>query len=137
MANALTLVGKTILPHEVVWRFTCQLSGSYTNSGAVGNVGTAGETLNFNGAANPNKLARPKIPSGPPAARLPLSSDIKLFLPLGYDGEVEQNAVAPTPANFILRLFTTAGTELGNGGYSAALAAYPFLIEVRAPLRYN
>ena len=136
MSAQLTFLGNSVGPHEVVKRFSCQLAANYTNSGGAGNVGTPGETISFNTALNPKFAARPRIPAGPPAARLPLNTDIKCYLPQGYDAVVEMNAVAPTPNNYVLRIFTTSATELAAGAYPAALLLEPFLIEVRVPLRY-
>lgn len=136
MANTLTYISKDLGAGnpQIYKNFSCQLSGNYTSSGGV--QGVAGEILSFNTAAYTGKPARIRIPAGPPAARLPVNTDFQVFLPQGYDGQIEQNAVSPTPNNFILRIFTAGGTELGAGAYSAALAAEPFLIKVRMPQKY-
>lgn len=126
---------------KVIWKFSCTLSGSYAQGGAVG---TPGETLNFNGAANPFKLARPKIP-GSPAGRLPANSDCQVTkVPAGYSATLERNASSPTPANFALRIFTAgsgaaAPAELGAGAYPAALSGdlLGITMEISAPLKYN
>jgi hypothetical protein len=94
MANTLTLVSKLILPHAIQWNFTCLLSGSYTSSSNT--IGTPGETLNFNAAANPYKLARPKIPAGPPAGRLPTALQVEVTNAVnGFNGICEPNATLP------------------------------------------
>lgn len=139
MANVLTLVSKIILPHQVQWNFSCLLSGSYVSSNNT--IGTPGETLNFNAALNPYKLGRPKIPAGPPAARLPTAQQCEVTNTInGFAGIVEPNATLPTPANFVLRLYTSGGTEMTAQAYSssgALLLTEPFLIQITAPLRYN
>jgi hypothetical protein len=142
MANTVQLNKKYTLPHAVIWEFLITLTGTYPNQS--GAIGTPGETVNFNGASNPNKLARPKIPAGPPAARLPQTSDIKVLnAPAGYDAVVEQNAANPTPANFAMRVFAAgsgnaAPQELGTGAnYPATFANEPWVVHVYAPLKYN
>lgn len=138
MSATLTLLRKKRgVKTTITYEYQCVLSGSYTNSGAVGNVGTPGETLNFAAALNPNKIARPKLPSGP-AGKLPANTDFRITrIPAGYDGQVEQNATAPTTANFVLRLFTTAATELSGAGYPAGLTeATGLIIEVDVPSKY-
>lgn len=138
MASALTAVRKKKgLGSFITLVFQCVLSGNYTNSGGVGNAGTPGETLNFNGAANPLKLARFKLPQ-PLAGKLPPNTDIRVTrVPAGYDAQVEQNAANPTAANYVLRIFTTGGTELAGGAYPAGLLdATGLLIEVDIPNKY-
>lgn len=126
--------------NNVIKRYQVTLSGSYTAGGAVG---VAGETLNFNGVLNPGYAARVKLPSGPPAARLPANTDFAVAdSPAGYTGQIEQNAVAPTPANFVLRIFAggsgaAAPAELASGAYAAALIATPFVVEVQIPQKYS
>jgi hypothetical protein len=143
MAGTLTLNNKYVLPHAVIWEFLFQpTAGNYTNGGAVG---TAGETLNFNAALNPKKLARPKIPSviNGSTSALPKATDIKVEnVVAGYTAIVEQNAVAPTASNFVLRIFAagsggTIPVELGTVAYTAPQLLEPFVIQVAAPLRYN
>lgn len=138
MANTLKYLSKDIGAGNVaVYKnFSCQLSGAYVNSGGAANIGTPGELLSFNAATVANFAPRPRIPAGPPAARLPVQTDFQVFLPQGYDAVIEQNATLPTPANFVLRIFTTAGTELGAGNYPAALITEAFLIKVRIPAKY-
>ena len=141
MANTLTLVKKIILPHAAVFQFSCLLSGNYASSG--GAIGVPGETLNFNGAANPNKIARPKIPTvmNGSLAALPATVDCEVMNSVGgFSGVVERNAVSPTAANFVLRLFTSGGTEMTAQAYnnsSANLLVEPFQIQITVPLRYN
>lgn len=146
MANTLKLNKKTTFAHKVVWEFLCTLSAGYTNGGAVG---VAGETLNFNGASNPNYFSRPRIPSVMNGSldALPATADIKVKnSPGGYSAVVERNAVAPTAANFVMRLFG-GGSGNANPAELATAAGYlatypgilnePFIIQVEAPLRYN
>jgi len=138
MPNTITLIGKVVLPYKVQYNFTVLLSGSYTSSNAT--IGVPGETLNFNAAANPNKLARPKIPSGPPAARLPVATDCEVVNSVaGFTGIVEPNAVAPTPANFVLRLYTSGGTEMTAQAYNTSaplLLTEPFMVQITVPKKY-
>lgn len=140
MANVLTLNEKPVsLSNVAQWEFFCQLSGSYVQGGAQG---VPGETLNFNGALNPSKFERAKIPSAP-AGRLPDFDDIEVVNTLqGYQAVVERNATLPTAANFVLRIFTAgsgaaAPVELSAGAYPAGLTAKPVVIVVTSPSRYN
>jgi len=136
MSLALTLLSKKrAVGNKITYQYKGVLSNNYTNSGGVGNVGTPGETVNFDAATNPNLVARPKLPRGP-AAKLPANTDCRVYLPNGYDGQIEQNANNPTAANYVLRLFTTAATELGAGAYPAGLTAEPLVIEVDVPSKY-
>lgn len=146
MANVLTLLGKALLGPggpggRVIWTFKCVLSGSYVQGAAIG---VPGETLAFNSALNPLKLARPKIPAGPPAARLPATDECEVINTLGgFTARLEQNAASPTPQNFALRIFQAGSgavqpAELTAGAYPAALTdSNGFVIQVTAPLRYN
>jgi hypothetical protein len=122
--------------------YSAVLSGSYTQGGAVG---VKGEVLNFQTALNPGYAARTKLPgviNGSNDA-LPTSSQFEVFPVYGYEFQIEQNAVAPTTANYIMRIFTTGGTELGSGLYSSvapdlvAAGAQPIIIKVRVPAKYN
>lgn len=136
MANTIVLNKKYLLPHVVIWEFLVTLSANYVSSNNT--IGTPGETLNFNGASNPNYIARPKIPAGPPAGRLPGNNDVKVLNAVdGYDAIVEQNAANPTPANYVMRIFSSGNTELGAGAYSAAQKAEPYIVQVSAPLKFN
>jgi len=136
MANTVQLNKKIIIKGLVIWEFLITLSANYLNSGGV--IGTPGETINFNGASNPNFVARPKIPAGPPAGRLPLMQDIKVLNEIaGFSAIIEPNAVAPTPANYAMRIFGSGGNEMASGAYSAAQKAEPFVVHVYAPLKYN
>lgn len=141
MANVLTFLNRRLnMPTTVTKRFKCVLSGSYVNGGAIG---VAGEVLSFNTALNPQIASRTKIPAGPPAARLPANTDIEVAnVPNGYLAQVEQNAVLPTPNNFILRIFAAgsgnaAPVELSAGAYPAALTSAPLVIEVNMPAKFN
>jgi hypothetical protein len=142
MANVITFLGNRILPREVIKRFSVTFSGNYANGGAVG---VPGETLNFNAALNPNKLARPKIPAGPPAARLPLPTSTETPANAnGYTFQVEPNAVAPTPANFVGRFFAGGSgaanpAELASASYASygITATTTFVVEFAVPAKYN
>lgn len=140
MANALTFLGKRIsIGSRVIKRFTCTLSGNYALGGAIG---VAGETLNFNTATNTIKAARPRIPNGGSTGQLIPNTDIEVSsVPNGYLAQVEQNAVSPTAANYVLRIFASgsgaaAPVELANGAYAAALTGAPLVIEVAVPTKY-
>jgi len=138
MANALKLNRKIITPHNVIWEFLCTLSGSYVASSGVG---TPGETLSFNTASNPKYIARPKIPGlvNGSTAYLPKTEDIKVLNnPGGFDAVVEQNATAPTPANYCLRIFgggsgAAQPAELASGTYASVathITDEPLVIQV-------
>jgi len=137
MANALSIIDKRRdIGNRITFVFQCLLSGSYVTSTTIG---VAGETLNFNAASNPKLIARPKLP-GSPAGVLPPNSAIKVVrCPDGYDALVEQNAVSPTQANYVLRLFTSGDTALGSGAYPAGVTGDTtgFIIEVTVPLKYD
>lgn len=138
MAAALTAVRKKKgLGSFITLVIQCVLSGNYTNSGGVGNAGTPGETLNFTNITNTLKLARFKLPQAP-AGKLPPNTDIRVTrCPAGYDAQVEQNATNPTAANYVLRIFTTGGTELGAGAYPTGLTDVTGLvIEIDIPNKY-
>lgn len=141
MANVLTFIGRKLnMPTTVTKRFSCQLSGSYTQGGGIG---IPGEVLSFNTAAYTGRPARIKIPAGPPAGNLPLNTDFEVVsVPTGYSAQVERNATAPTPNNFVLRIFAAgsgnaAPVELSAGAYPAALTSAPLVIEVLLPAKYN
>lgn len=69
--------------------------------------------------------------------RLPTNEDItQEVLPSGYSVTLQQAAAAPTMKNFVLRIWTAPGTELGTGsnipaGLFAALAANAPTIDFR------
>lgn len=137
MSNKLTIIHKKKAAggNVITSVFQCIVSGAYVKGGAVG---VAGETLSFNTALNPGFIARPRIP-GAPAGRLPPNNQIRVVrAPDGYDALVEQNAVAPTPNNFVLRIFSSGDTELASGNYAAGLTAdlTGFIIEMDIPLKY-
>lgn len=139
MSNTVTIVDKYKAAggNKVVKVFKILVSGSYLTSTTIG---VAGETINFNAALNPNKIARPKIPStilGSTANLVP-SSQIKVVrAPDGYDAIIEQNAVSPTGSNYVMRIFTSGDTALGSGAYAAGVTADTtgFIVEVVVPLK--
>lgn len=145
MANVLTLTNKSLQGvggpgGKMIFTFRCVLSGSYVQGGGIG---LPGETLAFNSAANPNKLARPKLP-GSPAGRLPGTNDFEVMNTLGgFTARVEQAAANPTQQNFALRIFQAGSgaaqpAELTAGAYPAALTdPNGFVINVIVPIRYN
>lgn len=137
MANTTTLLEKRrVIGNYIVFVFQVIVSGSYVQGGAAG---TPGETINLNAAANPQKIARPKLP-GAPAGKLPPNQDIVgTTEPGGYYPVLQQNASNPTQANYAMRVFTSGGTELGAGAYPAAITNDPtgFVFEVRVPWKYN
>lgn len=136
MANALAFIGKRIqISNRIIKRFTCTLSGSYVQGLAIG---VAGETLAFNSATNTVKGARPKIPNGGATGQLVPATDIEVSaVPNGYAAQVELNAVSPTAANYVMRIFSSSGTELAAGAYPAGLTGAPMVIEVAVPTKYN
>jgi len=140
MANALAFLGKRItIGTPIIKRFTCTLSGNYVLGGAIG---VAGETLNFNTATNPGMKSRPRVPNGGPSGQLVPTTDIEVTqVPNGYTAQVEKNAVNPTAANYVLRIFAAgsgnaAPVELANGAYPAALTGAPLVIEFAVPQKY-
>ena len=143
MANTLTyLRKKKSVGNYVTKVFQCALSGSYTQSTGIG---TPGETLAFNSAANPGYDARTKIPStlNGSTQELPPNSAFRVIPAFGFTAQVEQNATNPTAQNYCLRIFTADGTELGSGTYASlaadlVLAGFKGLtIEVDVPLKYD
>lgn len=114
-------------PGPSVRVYTFVPSGVYTQGNAIG---TAGETLNFLTAANPNGLPHSK----PGALPAPTDKDVQVIkCPGGYDAVVESNAVAPAITNLVLRFFTSGGTELGAGAYPAALLGQNVIIQMTTP----
>lgn len=143
MANALKYLNKERSAGSPFIRknFQCTLSGNYLTSGALANIGIAGEILSFNTASYPPGAHRVRIPNVLNGSTSPLVPNTNfrpspLALPCGYVGQIEQNAVAPTANNYILRIFTPAGTELGSGAYPAGLLQ-PFVIGVLVPSKYD
>jgi hypothetical protein len=143
-ANTLTwLSNQRAAGENVVYKiFSVALSGSYIQGGAVG---VKGEVLNFSTALNPGYGARAKLPgviNGSTDA-LPTNTAFEVPPVYGYEFQVEQNAVSPTTANYIMRIFTTGGTELASGTYASvapdltAVGAQPIIIKVRVPAKYN
>lgn len=84
---------------------------------------------------NVPKAPRGSFPNGP----LPPSSDIEQYImPAGYTALLLKNPTNPTLKNYILQIFNTFATELGNGSnIPAALfattgpAANPFIFRVK------
>jgi hypothetical protein len=144
MANVLTLLRKKRAAGSniITYVFQCVLSGSYVNGGAIG---VAGEILNFNAAANPKFISRPKLPTAP-SGKSPDATDIRITrLPGGFDGQVEKNAVAPTPSNYIMRLYGAGSgaalpAELASNTYAnvgpALVEAAGIVIEVDVPSKF-
>ena len=142
MANTITFLNKRRAAGDNIetFRYKLALSGSYVNGGAIG---TPGETLNFTSILNPSYAARPRLP-GPTGAPLTPNTRFRVICPGGFTGQVEQNATAPTNANYALRLFgggsgNAQPTELSSGTYAsvgAALTASPIIIEVDIPQKY-
>jgi hypothetical protein len=146
MANQLTVSKKQKAAGDsrIIKSFTCVLSGSYLNSGGL--VGVAGEILNFNAALNPGLKERSKLPGviNGSLAALPANTDFTVAPLYGFTFVVERNAASPTPANYVLRIFSGAtGVELASGTYAAVAAllvaagATPIVISVSIPLKYN
>jgi hypothetical protein len=88
--------------------------------------------LSYSNVLNP--LAEPRGKWSSPA--LPKNIDIDQISPLasGYNLTLEQAAANPTMSNFVLRIWTAPGTELGTGSaipaalFAAAIANSPQLI---------
>jgi hypothetical protein len=152
-ANTLTwLSNQRAAGENVVYKiYSVALSGSYIQGGAIG---VKGEVLNFQTPLNPGYGARTKLPgvlglpnsTGGTTANtdaLPASSAFEVPPVYGYEFQIEQNAVNPTNANYIMRIFSTGGTELASGLYSSvaadlvAVGAQPIIIKVRVPAKYN
>jgi hypothetical protein len=152
-ANTLTWISNQRAAGEnVIYKiYQVALSGSYTNGGAIG---VKGEVLNFQAALNPGYGARAKLPGvmGLPNSTggttnntdaLPANSAFEVPPVYGYEFQIEQNATSPTTLNYIMRIFTTGGTELSSGAYSSvapdlvAVGAQPIIVKVRVPAKYN
>jgi hypothetical protein len=73
------------------------------------------------------KWDRPTIPKN-----TEITPDANLMF--GYGLSLQQGATSPTMANFVLRIYTSAGTELGTGSaipsalFAAAIANSPQLV---------
>lgn len=147
MANTLTIVHKRRAAgdNRIAFVFKCILSGSYVqSSGITTGIGSPGEILAFNNALNPNFIARPKLPSvlNGSLGALPQTNDVTIEgMPAGYSGRVERNATSPTANNFVLRIFTPAGTELTAGTYASVAPALidtvGVIIACQVPAKYN
>lgn len=115
-------------------------TGSYVSSGGV--VGTLGDTVDFTATQNPTKKERPRPPGviNGSTANLPTNQQIEVTrTPAGFTAYVEQNATAPTLANFIFRLFagTTESSSTTYAAISAAFVADPVgvLFTVETPFK--
>ncbi len=137
MANTVTILDKKRAAGGNKMTFVYQILVTLAYVTSV-TVGVPGETINFQTASNPKKIARGKLPGGP-AGVLPPNTAIRVTrAPDGYDALVEQNAVAPTTANYVMRLFTSGDTALGSGNYAAGILADTtgFIVEVDVPQKY-
>lgn len=152
-ANTLTwLSNQRAAGENVIYKiYSVALSGSYVQGGAIG---VKGEVLNFQTPLNPGYGARTKLPgviglpnsTGGTTANtdaLPANSAFEVPPVYGYEFQIEQNAANPTNANYIMRIFSTGGTELASGTYASVAAdlvaagAQPIIIKVRVPAKYN
>lgn len=144
MSNTLTWISnQRAAGDNAIWKiYSVVVSGSYTQGGAIG---VKGEVLNFQTPLNPGYGARTKLPgviNGSTAA-LPANSQFEVPPLYGFTFQVEQNAVSPNTANYILRIFTSDGTELATGTYAAnaaalvAAGAAPIIVKCRVPAKYN
>lgn len=143
MANTITYLNsqRAAGDNQIIKRYKVTLSGSYTNGGAIG---APGETLNFTSIVVPGYPARPRLP-GPTGAPLTPNTSFRVICPGGFSAQVEQNATAPTNANYALRIFAGGSgaalpAELSSGTYASegpALTATPLIIEVVIPAKYN
>jgi len=143
MSNMLTFLGKQKgAGSQVVKQYTCALSGSYANGGAIG---VAGETLNFATALNPKYAARTKLPGAinGSIANLPANTAFTVPPLYGFTFAVERNAVSPNTTNYVLRIFASDGTELASGTYASVAAALvaagaqAIVINVTVPLKQD
>lgn len=143
-ANTLTWISNERAAGEnIIWKiYSVALSGSYTQSTGIG---TPGETLNFQTPLNPGYGARTKLPgviNGSNDA-LPTASQFEVPPVYGYEFQIEQNKTNPTTANYVMRIFTTGGTELASGTYAGVAAdlvaagAQPIIVKCRVPAKYN
>lgn len=137
MANTVALIDKKRAAgsNKITLIFQILVTGSYVTSTTLG---VAGETIAFNNASNTKKIARGKLPTSA-AGILPPNSAIRVVRsPDGYDALIEQNAVAPTPNNYVMRLFGSGDSALGSGAYAAAVLADTtgFIVEVVLPSKY-
>jgi hypothetical protein len=152
-ANTLTWISnQRAAGDNIIYKiYSVALSGSYVQGGAIG---VKGEVLNFQTPLNPGYGARTKLPgviglpnsTGGTTANtdaLPASSAFEVPPVYGYEFQIEQNATNPTNANYIMRIFSTGGTELASGTYASVAAdlvaagAQPIIIKVRVPAKYN
>lgn len=105
-------------------RFALTLSGNYA---------TGGDTVDFSTVyASTNKpfVARAFIPSNP----LPGPDQIDIDkVPNGYGVDLNKNGASPTIKNYLLKITTTANTELAAGAYPAALTAAPIEVTIITP----
>jgi hypothetical protein len=143
-ANTLTwLSNNRAAGDNVIWKiYSVVVSGSYTQGGAIG---VKGEVLNFSAPLNPGYGARSRLSgviNGSTDA-LPANSQFEVPPLYGFTFQVEQNATAPTTANYILRIFDSDGTECSTGTYASVAAALvaagaaPIIIKCRVPAKYN
>lgn len=137
MANTVTIIDKKRAAggNRITYVFKILPTGTYLTSATMG---VAGETIAFNNALNPKLIVRPKLPTNA-AGVLPPNSAIRVTrTPDGYDALVEQNATAPVPNNYVLRLFSSGDTALGSGAYAAAFVADTtgIIVEIDVPQKY-
>ena len=143
-ANTLTwLSNQRAAGDNIVWKiYSIALSHSYAQSTGIG---TTGETLNFQTPLNPGYGARTKLPgviNGSTDA-LPTASQFEVPPVYGFTFKVEQNKTNPTTANYVMRIFTSDGTELASGTYASVAAdlvaagAQPIIVKCRVPAKYN
>lgn len=143
MANTLTyLDSHRSVGNRIIKRYKVVLSGSYTQSSGIG---TAGETLDFATAGNPGFNSRTRLPgpmNGSTAAMLK-AQDFEIPPVYGFTFQVEQAASTPTTANYVLRIFTSDGTELTSGTYASGAAALvaagaqPIIVKAIVPSKYD
>lgn len=129
MSVTLTLDAVLEQDNDIVRRYTVLPAGSYVNG--------TGETIDFTKALNPKFASRP-FPPQPPGGALPAASEaIVASTPGGYDAVLTQAGANPTLKNFVLKYYTSGGTELGSGAYPAGLTAGNTIITVTTSRKYS
>lgn len=104
-------------------RYALTLSGNYT---------TGGDTVDFTSMSAANRGGNPR--ALPPTKPLPGSDQIDIDkVPNGYGIDLNQNGSSPTIKNYLLKITTTANTELAAGAYPAALTASPVEVTIITP----
>lgn len=138
MAQPATIVVATIAKPDLTRRKKRYFYGIQMVDPGAPTYPAGGVVINLSYSNVVNSLSEPRGKWSSPA--LPKNIDITQVGQAvgGYDLELQQGAVAPTMANFVLRIWTSPGTELGTGAaipaslFAATLALAPVLeFEIR------